>query len=806
MPMIILPHTLSGWAAAVFSNATAMPTAPWFALGLILVYWAYRSARLRTTLGYALCVLIGLAAAGALAKSQLGFSSAATLTELQGLRTTQFFGVYRLGYRSAGDGGAMSYVPSSTCPSSTPDNGSCVASNDSKYWVWLPSAAGVAPEVFGAYGDDSHNDTTAIQNCITAVEVISNPVGTGVCKLRGTAYIVTPPLTIPAAACLAGQGEFLSALKEASGSSQHVIEVGYQAGQVAGACVKDLEIIGNGATGGYAISLHNTSRTLIQNIGLNQTFCGIEADNDNADFILNVWGYTDGNGTEATFTANLSGTTMTVTGVTAGVIQAGPVSGTGIPAGDYITAFGTGTGGTGTYTLNAAASTETGVTITQSGCAALKWWNDASAATQSAQLTVYNYAVNMQFYGNDGFLWQGWAQTLDARDLIFLQGNHDIWLNGYLTTSRTHGPAFASVYDIQTEGAQTAACEFDGGLFIFTTDSFCENAYGEGGGFSKATSAAGSGTTLTFSSNTNVTSGQTVFDVTHPSAIAAQTTVSTTSDTTTVSISNSATAVQSGDTIMFEQGEADTTGLYLTTDAYGNEPESYDFKGVRVGWSNLQAAKLNALESMFTDIHVTLPNQSDTASTPSIELTGGGNFFFANLLACEDTTDQGLPTYAAYGIKRDSGVSTVQLVNPWFYGCATAPVTDASSYSDFISTGGFDQNAVPLPDSKGFFVDNTAPTGSTGCSVNSGSNDLAGSFTLTSNESSCTITFHTTNTNVGGIGGNAAGASVSANNLDAEGSSYVVANSSGGSYTSLTVGESGGLTNTAVFSYWFRQR
>jgi hypothetical protein len=122
----------------------------------------------------------------------------------------------------------------------------------------------------------------------------------------------------------------------------------------------------------------------------------------------------------AVVTANLSGSTMTVTAITGGYLQVGDVvsgtgitvgttiaswngggvpggvgsytlsenassetavtvtsyaptptlaigqvvSGTGITAGTYISAFGTGTGGTGTYTLSASATTESGETVT----------------------------------------------------------------------------------------------------------------------------------------------------------------------------------------------------------------------------------------------------------------------------------------------------------------------------------------------------------------------------------------------------------------------------------------------------------
>lgn len=57
-----------------------------------------------------------------------------------------------------------------------------------------------------------------------------------------------------------------------------------------------------------------------------------------------------------TYTASISGTTMTVTAApTAGTIAIGQViSGTGVTAGTTITALGTGTGGVGTYTVSAS--------------------------------------------------------------------------------------------------------------------------------------------------------------------------------------------------------------------------------------------------------------------------------------------------------------------------------------------------------------------------------------------------------------------------------------------------------------------
>jgi len=63
----------------------------------------------------------------------------------------------------------------------------------------------------------------------------------------------------------------------------------------------------------------------------------------------------DGGGATNSFTASISGTTMTVTAVSAGALAVNQaISGAGVTAGTTITALGTGTGGNGTYTVSAS--------------------------------------------------------------------------------------------------------------------------------------------------------------------------------------------------------------------------------------------------------------------------------------------------------------------------------------------------------------------------------------------------------------------------------------------------------------------
>lgn len=68
---------------------------------------------------------------------------------------------------------------------------------------------------------------------------------------------------------------------------------------------------------------------------------------------------------EASVTANILTTVLTVTAVGSGTLRVGQiVTGTGIPANTYIASFGTGTGGTGTYNISASSTTGSGVTVT----------------------------------------------------------------------------------------------------------------------------------------------------------------------------------------------------------------------------------------------------------------------------------------------------------------------------------------------------------------------------------------------------------------------------------------------------------
>ena len=91
-------------------------------------------------------------------------------------------------------------------------------------------------------------------------------------------------------------------------------------------------------------------------------------------------------GATASFTASISGTTMTVTAVGSGTLALGmTLTGTGVTAGTTITAYGTGTGSTGNYTVSASQSvSSTTITGTSPTAITLSGANVTGSASISA--------------------------------------------------------------------------------------------------------------------------------------------------------------------------------------------------------------------------------------------------------------------------------------------------------------------------------------------------------------------------------------------------------------------------------------
>ena len=107
-------------------------------------------------------------------------------------------------------------------------------------------------------------------------------------------------------------------------------------------------------------------------------------------------------------------------------------------------------------------------------------WDTNPAVGRSDQLTLINLFLNAGHYGNDGFVWNGFNNTLNMLNVVMLQNNHGFWVrNTYGST--TQWAQFADIYDLQVEGSETSACQIDAGRSIYFHDSFCYNFYGQPG-------------------------------------------------------------------------------------------------------------------------------------------------------------------------------------------------------------------------------------------------------------------------------------------------------------------------------------
>jgi hypothetical protein len=91
------------------------------------------------------------------------------------------------------------------------------------------------------------------------------------------------------------------------------------------------------------------------------------------------------NGAPPVFTASISGTTLTVSAVTSGVLAVGQIfNGTGVTKNSTITALGTGTGGVGTYTITPSQTVSSTTMRASQQFVFTQWnrtWNDISALT-----------------------------------------------------------------------------------------------------------------------------------------------------------------------------------------------------------------------------------------------------------------------------------------------------------------------------------------------------------------------------------------------------------------------------------------
>lgn len=164
------------------------------------------------------------------------------------------------------------------------------------------------------------------------------------------------------------------------------------------------------------------------------------------------------------FTGDISGTTLTVSAVTNGVLAVGSfISGSGITAGTTITAFGTGTGGAGTYTVS-VSQTATSTTITSGDTFKLALYT--SAATLDSSTTVYSSSNE-----SSGTGYTAGGGTLTNLGTSLSGTTAFLSFDNYTWTSATISAYGALIYNTSKNNAAVAVLSF-GATYSSTAGNF----------------------------------------------------------------------------------------------------------------------------------------------------------------------------------------------------------------------------------------------------------------------------------------------------------------------------------------------
>jgi hypothetical protein len=124
---------------------------------------------------------------------------------------------------------------------------------------------------------------------------------------------------------------------------------------------------------------------------------------------------------DATFTASISGTTMTVTAVDSGTLAVGQtINGAGVTVNTQISSLGTGSGGIGTYTVSESQAV-------------------SSSPLTAARVGYVRYNTsNSQFEGYNGLAWGqlGGGATGGGGDTVFVENSNAVTVDYTITTNK----------------------------------------------------------------------------------------------------------------------------------------------------------------------------------------------------------------------------------------------------------------------------------------------------------------------------------------------------------------------------------
>jgi hypothetical protein len=301
----------------------------------------------------------------------------------------------------------------------------------SNYTVTNKFSQYVSVKDFGAIGNGTTDDTTAIQNAINALQM----VGGGCVYFPAGTFRITGTLTITVSGIrLTGAARGGTTLNFENGANDCISVYGTNssAGQVNYTTIDNFVFSHTSKTGGRTFVLAFLGRTVIRDIVVNNCWTGAEIWVTNDVFIENV-------------------IFQLVTG------------GSSIPATYY-----------GSYAPTA--------------CYGIWWHAPADGSYRSDQLTLINVTVQALFSGANGMVWDGAATTLNAFQLTFLETNYGLRiLNTAQSTS--YYPVFGVFDNYNTDGVTSIGTYIESGVLLYFVNSFLSNTSGITGQGSADTNA-----------------------------------------------------------------------------------------------------------------------------------------------------------------------------------------------------------------------------------------------------------------------------------------------------------------------------
>ena len=212
------------------------------------------------------------------------FDVRTTVAVLRSITTIIEPAVYVEGYRFLADGGEGPFVYNSA-DTTSPDNGGTIIVDAAGHrWYRLLADVPISVKCFGAYGDNVHDDTAAIQATINFVQ--SRP--SGIVFIPSGAYLLNGTLAITSSGLiLQGESEYGTVLNFANGAAD-CIQMGAQPAAIQGVMIRDMSLHGVGKTGGWMINASVFSNAEFSDINITGAKNGIQVAQLNNVLIQNT--------------------------------------------------------------------------------------------------------------------------------------------------------------------------------------------------------------------------------------------------------------------------------------------------------------------------------------------------------------------------------------------------------------------------------------------------------------------------------------------------------------------------------------